>query len=173
MRWFAASVGCVFAAVSFGSAARAVTFDDGLVHVIDAGNSFPFEGVTVDDGPGGAPTMLNIVPGGYVGFYVKASGNSQVNMSGGEVGTALQIFNDSQLEFSGGIAKSIDAYHQSTAVFTGGTVTNTLNNSGPDTTVTIFFVTTNYLSVSGGRTDVFDVDAQVLFVQGHLPHRQE
>jgi len=35
--------------------AGAVTFDDGMIHVIDSGTSFPLENVTVRDGPGGDP----------------------------------------------------------------------------------------------------------------------
>ena len=52
--------------------ATAVTFADGLTHIIDASNSFPFEGVRVYDGPGGATTTVNIVPGGEVGTAINA-----------------------------------------------------------------------------------------------------
>ena len=58
----------VFAmALQLAPAASAVTFADGQVHVIDADNSFPFEGVTVNDGPGPITTTVNLVEGGAIG----------------------------------------------------------------------------------------------------------
>ena len=42
--------------------ARAITFADGQVHVIDAANSFPFEDVTVQDDPIGATTTVQVAP---------------------------------------------------------------------------------------------------------------
>jgi hypothetical protein len=55
----------IFAAalLILGTDAAAITFDDGLVHVIDAGNSFPSESVTVQDGPGAATTTVTMVDG--------------------------------------------------------------------------------------------------------------
>jgi hypothetical protein len=44
--------------------ASAVVFDDGLVHVIDAANSFPFESVEAIDSASGDPTTVNVVDGG-------------------------------------------------------------------------------------------------------------
>jgi len=35
--------------LALGTDAAAITFDDGLVHVIDAENSFPLESVIADD----------------------------------------------------------------------------------------------------------------------------
>ena len=48
-------------------AAQAVTFADGLVHVIDAANSYPFDQVIVDDGPGASTTTVNVLAGGQIG----------------------------------------------------------------------------------------------------------
>ncbi len=58
-----------------GTEAKAVVFNDGLLHNIDAANSFPFESVQIFDegslspGPptGGAATTVNLVDGGKVG----------------------------------------------------------------------------------------------------------
>ena len=47
--------------------AKSVTFDDGMVHLIDANNSFPFESVIVRDGPGSTTTTVNLVSGGEIG----------------------------------------------------------------------------------------------------------
>jgi hypothetical protein len=41
--------------------AGAITFDDGMLHVIDAANSYPFEFSDVRDDVLGSPTILNIV----------------------------------------------------------------------------------------------------------------
>ena len=44
--------------------ASAIVFDDGLVHVIDAANSFPFESAEAIDSASGHLTTLNVVDGG-------------------------------------------------------------------------------------------------------------
>lgn len=49
MHWTALFVAMV---VLTPSVAGAVTFDDGMLHIIDANNSFPFEGVEVMTCPG-------------------------------------------------------------------------------------------------------------------------
>jgi hypothetical protein len=63
MRELTASFAYLFAAASIflGAEANAVTPDDGLVHVIDAENSHPFEGLTVDDAPDRIATTVNLV----------------------------------------------------------------------------------------------------------------
>jgi hypothetical protein len=66
MRGLAASFTRIFAAALFilGTDAAAITFDDGLVHVIDAANSFPFESVEAIDSASGDLTTVNVVDGG-------------------------------------------------------------------------------------------------------------
>ena len=64
MRWTVLLIALV---VLTPSVAGAVTFDDGMVHIIDVNNSFPFEIVEVGDGPGGQPTTLIVTVGGEVG----------------------------------------------------------------------------------------------------------
>ena len=80
----------VAASVLFlGIEAKAIVFDDGQVHLIDANNSFPAEAVTVADGPGGATTTVILIPGGEIGTApgvggeLIATGTSVVNVSGG------------------------------------------------------------------------------------------
>jgi hypothetical protein len=78
--------------LTLASGAQAVTFDDGLVHVIDAGNSYPFDLITVQDGPGSIPTTVNILSGGEVATQVVSgnsfiSENSILNLSGGLIGS--------------------------------------------------------------------------------------
>ena len=73
--------------------ASAVTFDDGLVHVIDAANSFPLETVFV----GPSTTTVIVVAGGEIstreGVGIFASGTAVVNMSGGIVDSRV-LFTD-------------------------------------------------------------------------------
>jgi hypothetical protein len=68
IRGLTSSLVYLLAAVSIllGVQAAAITFDDGLVHVIDAGNSYPFESVFVADGPGPSITGLWLVDGGEI-----------------------------------------------------------------------------------------------------------
>ena len=56
-----------FAIALLAGPAGAVTFDDGMVHVFDAGNSFPFEGLSIDDAAGSLPTTVQVVLGGEEG----------------------------------------------------------------------------------------------------------
>ncbi len=67
--------------------ARAIVFDDGLLHVIDSGNSFPFEGVTLRNGPLSSTTTLELVDGGLIGNtdsdHLVAEENSVVHVFGG------------------------------------------------------------------------------------------
>ena len=51
---------------------RAIVINDGMVHTIDAANSFPFEPMIVDAGPGGAATTIQLVPGGEIGTVTMA-----------------------------------------------------------------------------------------------------
>jgi len=60
----------VAASILFGAEATAITFDDGLVHAVNADNRFPFDQVLVDDGLGSIPTNVNIVAGGEIATLV-------------------------------------------------------------------------------------------------------
>jgi hypothetical protein len=80
MRRLTASFAYLFAAASIllGAQAAAITFDDGLVHVIDAGNSYPSELIFVSDGPGNEPTIVNVLSGGEIATE-SVSGNSVIS----------------------------------------------------------------------------------------------
>lgn len=95
----------------FSAKAGAVTFADGAHHVIDADNSFPLEGVVVDDGPGASQTTLDILDGGEVGIFsfpsagLLVQGRSAVRILGGTVGNAtigLDVRDDAEVTISGG-----------------------------------------------------------------------
>ena len=88
------------------TAAKAITFADGQVHVIDAANSFPLEDVIVADGPGATTTTVEMVPGGEIGTQVSsqlvAQDSSLVNISGGIISTTLSAQDTSTVNMSGG-----------------------------------------------------------------------
>jgi hypothetical protein len=88
------------------SAAGAVTFDDGQLHVIDAANSFPLEDVDIFDGPFGAQTTVELIEGGAVG-----------TISG-----ALRSFDSSRLIMSGGMSRGIWISDSSHGTISGGIV---------------------------------------------------
>lgn len=54
--------------------AEAITFNDGLTHVIDATNSVPSDAISlVLDRPDGAPSTLEVATGGQVGTAVNGT----------------------------------------------------------------------------------------------------
>jgi hypothetical protein len=115
--------------------ASAIVFDDGKVHVVDAANSFPFEGVLVDDGPPPRPTTtLEVVSGGEIGTVseddVAAFGSSEVTISGGTLGRDLWLYETADLRMSGGtITQTIRVQDNATATFFGGVI-GELNTNG-------------------------------------------
>ncbi len=99
IRGAAVSLACLLLPV----AAHAVTFADGMLHIIDAANSFPFEGVDVLDGPGPSTTTVELISGGVVGSDIRAFGMSILRVEGGEAGI-IALFDSSSLEMSGRMA---------------------------------------------------------------------
>jgi hypothetical protein len=104
MRGSAASFIGIFASASFilGTDAAAITFDDGLVHVIDAGNNYPFEGVIVKDGPGPSSTTVILAEGGEVGGTLQILDTSFANVTGGTVDSDMTIEGQSSAIVSSG-----------------------------------------------------------------------
>ncbi len=120
--------------------ASAVVFDDGLTHVVDVGNSFPLEGVVVDDGPGAATTTLQVMPGGEIGTIfednLEAFGSSQVTIVGGTFGYSIELHDTTNLVMSGGSAFNLLLVQDAaTATFSGGTVNAIV--SGNQSTVVV------------------------------------
>lgn len=112
---------CLVAALVLvlGAEVRAVVFDDGQLHVIDANNSFPLEGVEVFDGPSGTTTSLFVVPGGRVGSIISLFDSSIGNISGGDMHD-VDARDSASLVFSGGRARNVVARDQSSLIVTGG-----------------------------------------------------
>jgi hypothetical protein len=112
MRRLAGLLARIFAVALFvvGADAAAITFDDGLVHVIDAGNSYPFDKVYVYDGPSSIATTVEVVTDGEVGTLlpgfphsIQAFENSIINIYGGRVGWSMEVNGSSVVNISGGL----------------------------------------------------------------------
>ena len=110
--------------VAFSAESRAITFADGLSHIIDAANSFPLESVIVQNA-----TTVEMVSGGAVGTLLGTSSTltvfdtSVVNISGGAVGGKLIMRSNSTATVSGGtFGTGLRTFERSTANISGGTV---------------------------------------------------
>jgi len=90
--------------------APAVVFNDGGVHVIDAGNSYPLETMELMDGPGGVGTTVNVVDGGALGTLAcgpsSVRGESVLVVFGGDIGcssnSGVDLWDSASLVMTGG-----------------------------------------------------------------------
>ena len=148
----------------FAVIANAVLFNDGAIHTIDAANSFPLDGLSIQDGPDNATTTVNIVPGGRVGSAsipgdVQAVDHSLLNISGGIVqGGSLTFTEYAVLNMTGGTLTG-------SLFFLGDAVSFV---SGGDFLWPAYVESGTQLNVAGG---VFHSDLQVqnfaqLFISG-------
>lgn len=174
MRILNASFTGIFAAALFivGTDAVAITFNDGLVHIIDSGNSFPFEGVIVEDGPGGTTTTVQIVSGGEVATVLcdgdatcsglEAFGTSVIDVLGGELAGEVDIFEGATINVSGGTVslgnptQVLTVFDSSVTRISGGTVARLSVKGGVEVTISggeiqdYFSDSANLVAISGG-----------------------
>ena len=147
--------------------ASAVTFDDGMLHVIDAANSYPAEDLNVYDGPAGEPTELLIVDGGEIGTIasgaVRIHETSELVMLGGTVGRGVHVSDLSQATISGGsISRGVTFAGNSTgqlsgAVFGLGDVT--VHSDASVVVLGGVFASSGTVEASeGGDVEIFDGD---------------
>ena len=152
--------------VAFSVESRAVIFFDGMVHTIDAANSFPAEGVTVQDGVGPVTTTVNIVAGGEIGTLsnsdLTVTGISQVDMSGGAIGRDVLMLHDAMISISGGtVGGTIRGMDFSSITFSGGDALNLF--PAEDSTVLVSggtigelnSVGRSHVNIQGGQIDRF------------------
>jgi hypothetical protein len=133
-------------------AAHAVVFNDGGVHTIDAENSFPFEDVFVEDGPGGAATTVWLVSGGAIGSEILqgalvAHGHSIVLIEGGTVHGPVLIEDSSEATINAGTTDDLLVRSDSRMSVSGGDTGSA--RAGGDA----------YLEISGGSIGVVGTDA--------------
>jgi hypothetical protein len=155
-----------------------------VVHVIDAANSFPLEGVVVEDGPGSSVTTVQIVDGGEVGGGVLARGSSRVEMTGGRVtgGEGFTMEDNSSFSMSGGWVSGIVYNSPATSeIFSSAQIwskgismtAGTLNVAG-GSVGGASFISGAVVNISGGQTDNWLVfDSGELFVSGGVHRRVE
>jgi hypothetical protein len=112
---------------TIGQNAEAIVFDDGLLHIVDANNSYPLEGVVVDDGPGGVTTSLRMIDGGEIGTVfeddLEAFGSSEIEVFGGSFGYSVELYENSDLYFRrGNIPHVLRIRDNATAEISGGAI---------------------------------------------------
>ena len=159
-----------------GTEASAVVFDDGTVHVIDAANSFPAEGVLVTDSPGGATTTLIVVTGGVIGSAssddLVARDSSEIIIEGGSIAGATVLRDATTGRISGGsFGNTISCNNICT--ITGGVGRSIIANlggvidlSGGDFT-TLSPRESGVINFAGGSVDRFEVSSdEVLNMSG-------
>ncbi len=117
---FAISVSVsLFLSIALASASRAITFADGLTHIVDSAYAW----ITVEDGPGAATTTVNLVDGAAILTDCVAIHSSVLNMSGGAVADELRAIHNSVLSFSGGdVGFVVRARDEATMYVSGGEV---------------------------------------------------
>ena len=128
--------------------AAAITFDDGLTHVIDSANSYPLESVTVLDGAAASTTTVDVVSGGEVGTEVsgriEAFGSSLVQITGGAIGkdiihatgSSVIARDSSEILVSGGeLRDSLVTTDNSTAIVSGGTILSVATSGTSEVTL--------------------------------------
>lgn len=105
--------------------APALTFADGLVHVIDGGG--PFE-VDVRDGAGGAPTRVEVVSGDFDDFEIH--GRSAGLIEDGNLMGPTSIDEDSALEVRGGTVRRLFVDGNARVTIEDGTLPSTQRLGG-------------------------------------------
>jgi hypothetical protein len=100
-----------------GLEARAVVFNDGQFHVVDANNSFPGELVILGPTSG---TAVQIIEGGEVGG-LEAYGGSYVSVAGGSA-PLLVSFDQASVDISGGDVGRLETYGSTYIQVSGGSV---------------------------------------------------
>ena len=106
--------------LALASGARAITFADGLTHTVNSA----YVEVNVEDGPGSAPTTVNVEEGAIITHWLSSYGSSLVNMNGGAVFVGgFEVWQNSVLNFSGGaVGSNLTVSDEATVNMSGGEV---------------------------------------------------
>jgi hypothetical protein len=106
------SVAYLLAAISIllGRHAGAITFGDGLVHVIDAEIIYPFERALINDGSDSAPTTAKVVTAAEIGTNLTSSSRtlrafeaSIVDRSGCLIRVSTEFLGSPEVYIAGGV----------------------------------------------------------------------
>lgn len=158
-------------AVAFPTApAGAITFDDGMVHVIDAGNSYPLENVFVFNSTTGAATTVNLVEGGAIGselfnqrlelhedsignitgglvWRVTAEDSASLFISGGAMQNGL-VADDAHAHITGGAFGEFGIIGSAQVTVLGGSGGRITVTGNADTSLTIFGGTLTFVTIT-------------------------
>lgn len=151
LRLFSTLIGV--SSLMLASPSHAYTYDDGLPHLIDIDNSFYFETLTLDDGPGGNPTELTIVDRGLLLEGLIARSNSRVQMLGGAVRT-MRMEGSSFAAISGGEIGDLQPVESGAHVTISG---GRMRVSANDAHVEISGGDLSYISLSGAASGTVTV----------------
>jgi len=157
---------------------QAVTFNDGLTHIIDSDNSYPFEQIVVSDGPGSTTTTVIVVTGGQASG-IDASENSVITLDGGNLTAPIDIRDNVELSFNDGSVTQINALANSRVWVSGGTPSELncencsyLNVSGGLFTLRLNIHNLDYGEVSGGSMyNIFAWSSELHFFGGEVTNQ--
>ncbi len=123
-----------FTASALSATADIITFDDGAIHIINASNSYPSDGATIEDSGTGDPTTVIVQPGGSFGSSVWVRGTSLFQLDGGFLAAYVHAGDSAHIDIiSGSIGSvgsggdAVDVYAAGTATVYGGVLNGSLN----------------------------------------------
>lgn len=104
------------------SAQAVVVLDDGVVHIINAGNNYPADAVDVKNAFGGFPTSVAIYSGGIIGGNLRLLENSSGDIFGGSITGTFSVNDDATASIYGGSMAAISINGVATLNVYGGSV---------------------------------------------------
>jgi len=151
-----AVVACCLAALT-AAPVRATTYDDGQRHTIDGFDFF----VSVNDGPDGAVTILDVVDGGEISNALRTYDSSEAHVTGGFVGW-IDVNDTSLVTVAAGTVGEVNAYAGGVAYLAGGQVER-LNTGIAGGTIKVFGENLSIVddTLTGTLRDGTPIDADV------------
>lgn len=124
MRLFFFSLLTLLLAAATPSEVPAAEFADGELHVIDASNGLPLEGLDIADDPSGAPTTVAVISGGEVATELASlstvRGQSRLVVSGGLIAGTIELMDAGELVIEAGQIGDLVAGGTSSTAIMGG-----------------------------------------------------
>ncbi len=112
-----------FTASALSATADIITFDDGAIHTINASNSYPSDGATIEDSITGDPTTVIVQPGGSFGSSLNVFDTSLFQLDGGFLAGSVQAGDNAHIDiFSGTVDYAVSVYAEGTASIYGGVI---------------------------------------------------
>lgn len=122
------SLGTLLLVATAPSEAPAATFADGMLHVIDASNGIPLEGLDIADDPNGVPTTVVVISGGVVLSRSTVRDHSRLVISGGVISGPIELTDNAELLLEAGQIRDLVAGGSSVTSMFGGRITGQLRS---------------------------------------------